>query len=232
VNRGLFLTTAMMVVLAHPAFGNTIPRRATIVGGGGGFPRCTIEVMVDGSAEVEIFADSGQLTTLSGRDASGRQYQCSAPLPHMPLDFRLFAVEGRGSVRVVREPRSNSGRAVVRIDDPQGGSARYRFDFQWQGASGGGWSPGPPPDRGPGRGGFPMAMRACQDSVTANLNQQGYPYVNFTGTTPDDNPGRHDWVTGSVTATRRFGSSMFTFSCSVDFNSGRVRSVDVRPLRR
>jgi len=229
VNR--ILTTAMLVMLTLPAFGNPVPRSATIVGGGG-YPQCTIEVTVDGSAEVEIFADSGQLTTLSGRDASWRQCQCSAPLPHMPMDFGLSAVEGRGSVRVVREPRSNGGRAVVRIDDPQAGAGRYRFDFQWQGPGGGGWSPGPPSGRGPGRGGFPMAMRACQDSVTAQLNQSGYPYVNFTSTTPDDHPGRHDWVIGSVTATRRFGSSMFTFSCSVDFNSGRVRSVDVRPLRR
>lgn len=72
------------------------------------------------------------------------------------------------------------------------------------------------------------AIRACQDSVTDRLNQDGYQYVSFSRTIPDDNPGSHDWITGTVSAKRGFGTAWFSFSCSVDFRSGWVRSVDVR----
>jgi hypothetical protein len=235
MNRQALMTAAILVALVQPLRAADVSRRATIVGGGNG--KCTIEVNVDGSAEVEIFGDTGQLTTLSGQQAVWRRFQCSAPLPRFPADFRFVGVDGRGSVRLVRDPRNNGGRAVVRIDDPKGGREGYAFDLQWRGTGGGGWAPGPPPGppppppgRGSGPGGFPMekTIRACQDSVTAKLNQSGYPYVAFGSTIPDNNPGRRDWVTGSVTGRQRFGSTLFSFSCSVDFSSGRVRSVDLR----
>jgi hypothetical protein len=76
------------------------------------------------------------------------------------------------------------------------------------------------------------AIRICQDSVTYRLNQNGYPNVNFERTIPDNNPGRHDWVTGTVSGRRGYDTARFSFACSVDFSSGRVRSVDVRPLQR
>ena len=72
------------------------------------------------------------------------------------------------------------------------------------------------------------AVRLCQDAVTDRLNQDGYPYVTFARTYPDDQPGRNDWVVGTVSGKHRFGTTWFSFSCSVDFNFGRIRSVDVR----
>jgi len=227
----------MLAILAQAAGANTVPRRAQIVGGRAGYGKCTIEVTVDGSAQVEIFGDSGHLTTLSGRPAEWRQFYCNQPLPGVPGDFRLVAVDGRGSVRLLREPRGNGGRALVHIDDPQAGAARYLFDFQWHGGEGG-WSPTPPPpppaSDGPGRGGYSTAraLQACQDAVTDRMNQSGYPVVRFGSVTLDNNPGRRDWVVGSVTGTRRAVSAQFSFSCSVDIHSARVRSVDVRPQRR
>lgn len=211
-----------------------VPRRATIIGGGSGNGKgkCTIEVNVDGSAEVEISGDIGQLRTLSGREASWRRFQCNAPLPAFPDEFRFVGVDGRGRVQLLRDPNSNRGRAVVRIDDPKSGREGYTFDLQWRGGGGGGWLPGPPspPGRGPGPGGFPMsrAIQACRDSVTAKLNQSGYPYVTFESAVPDSTPGRHDRVIGSATGRRRFESMQFSFFCSIDFASSRVRSIDVR----
>ena len=72
------------------------------------------------------------------------------------------------------------------------------------------------------------AIRICQDAVTDRLNRNGYPYVTFERTIPDNTPGRHDWVTGAVNGKQGFRAERFLFSCSVDFSSGRVRSVDVR----
>ncbi len=72
------------------------------------------------------------------------------------------------------------------------------------------------------------AIRVCQDSVTDRLNRDGFPYVTFERTVPDDGPGRNDWVIGTVSGRRGYETTRFSFSCSVDFSAGRVRSVDVR----
>jgi hypothetical protein len=212
--------------LLQAAHANPVPRRATITGGGGN-GRCTIEVIVDGSAEVEVSGDSGLLTTVSGQTSAWRRFQCNTPLPRHPADFRLSKLSGRGTVRLTQDPRNTGGRAVIHIGDPQAGRGNYTFDLQWQ-RNRGVWPPGPPMPV-PGPGAFPMArvVRMCQDSVTDRLNQDGYSYITFERTTPDDNPGRHDWVTGTAKATRRFETRWFSFSCSVDFRAGIVRSVDV-----
>jgi hypothetical protein len=72
------------------------------------------------------------------------------------------------------------------------------------------------------------AVRICQDSVTNRLYRDGYRYVEFGRVVSNNNPGWNDWVTGSVSGSRGRGPVWFSFSCSVDFSSGRVRSVDLR----
>lgn len=240
MNKQIFLGVAMLAAFMQPAPANPVSRRATITGGGGS-GRCTIEVTVDATAEVEVFGDTGLLTTTSGQPAAWQRFQCNAPLPSNPVGFRYVKIGGRGTARLHQDPRSTGGRAVVRIDDPKGGSARYTFDLQWGGLQsggpvGGGWTPGPPPPSPghwpgprPSPEGFPMArtIRVCQDSVTSRLNRHGYQYVTFENTLPVNNPGRNDWVTGRANGTRGFGTTRFSFSCSVDFDSGRVHSVHV-----
>ncbi len=231
MNKQMFLGVAVLVVLIQPMHATVVPRSATIIRGGG-IGKCTIEVNVDGSAEVEVSGDTGLLRTLSGQTAVWRRFQCNEPLPRSPRDFRFVGVDGRGNVRLIRDPRGNGGKAVVRIDDRKGGREGYTFDLQWGGSGRGGWSPAPPPPpgRGPGWGESPAAraIRVCQDSVTNRLNRDGYTYVIFQRTVPDNNPGRNDWVTGTVTAKRRYGTEWFSFSCSVDFKNGWVRSVDLQ----
>ncbi len=234
MNKQTFLSVAILVLLVQPAHANTVSRQATITGGGGRGGKCTIEVDVDDGAEVEISGDTGLLRTLSGQPATWRRFRCNAPLPRNPVDFRFVGIDGRGSVQLVRDPRGNRGKAVVQIYDPKGGREGYTFDLQWRDSGGGGWPPTPPPPsipgHGPGPGGFPMSsvIRICQDSVTDRLNRDGYPYVTFERTIPDDNPGRNDWVIGTVGGRRGFETTWFSFSCSVDFQSGRVRTIDVR----
>jgi hypothetical protein len=234
MNRVVFLGVALLAGLAQSAHANPVSRRATITGGGGN-GRCTIEVSVDHAAEVEISGDMGVLATTAGQPAAWRRFQCNSPLPPRPVDFRLGRINGRGTVRLMQDPRETRGRAVIQITDPQGGRGSYTFDIEWRG-SGSGWTPGAPPWPGPGPGpghdpgGFPMprAIRMCRDSVTSRLNRDGYRHVTFEGTLPVDNPGRHDWITGTAYGKRAFETSRFSFSCSLDFSSGIIRSVDVR----
>jgi hypothetical protein len=222
MNKEALFYTVILAALSPAAHANSIPREATITGRGGN-GRCTIEVNVDGTAEVEISGSSGLLTTISGQPAFWRRLQCNTPLPRHPADFRLARIAGRGAVRLIQDPRNTDGRVVIQIGDSQGGRGGYIIDLQWRASRGGGWGHGP-------GGGFPMAkaIRICQDSVTERLNRDGYSNIAFERTVPDDNPGRDDWVMGTASATRGYGTKRFSFSCSVDFSSGRVRSVDVR----
>ena len=57
--------------------------------------------------------------------------------------------------------------------------------------------------------------------------------VEFLNTRIDDNPGRNDWVVGVIDVFRgRDGwDGRYRFSCSVNFDSGQVRSVEIDSRR-
>jgi len=232
----LFGRAALLIVFIPQVQASSVPREATIIGGNDG-GRCVVEADVDGAAEVEIQGATGLLRTLSGRDATWRRFQCSHPLPRNPADFRFARVNGRGSIRLIGDPRGNGGKAVIQIDDPQSGRAGYTFSLQWRRTpewNGGNWPSGPaplPPERGTGPIGLPTgrAVQSCHDSVSGRLNRSGYQYVTFTRTIPENTPGWPESVTGTVSGRRGRNTQWFTFSCSVDFRSGTVRSVDLRP---
>jgi hypothetical protein len=234
----LFAATIMGCVL--PLHAATVQSfRANITGGGGDGGKCTIEVEVDDSAEVEISGDQGIIRTLSGSPSRWRRFQCTSPLPRNPGDFRFRGIDGRGEVRLIREPL-DGGRAIVSIRDSQGGREGYTFDLEWRGGDFG---------RGgdPGRGGFPgggypdrrnqggnrftaaQAINVCKDAARDKAQRDyGVREVDFLDVNPDNNPGRNDWVVGSFEGRGRGNRDRFTFACSVNFNNGRVRSVEVR----
>jgi hypothetical protein len=108
--------------------------RAQIKGGAGDRGKCTIEVNVDGVAEIEIRGDEGRMRTLSGAPSAWRRMECNEPLPQNPLEFRFTGVDGRGKQTLLRDPASNRGTAVVRIEDPQSGREGYTFDIEWRGS--------------------------------------------------------------------------------------------------
>jgi hypothetical protein len=135
-----------MCMVAGGLSAQSFPRRASIMGGDRG--KCTIEVVVDGAAEVEIRGDSAVLRNLRGQAPQWRRFECTQPLPPNPVDFRFAGVDGRGRQELVRDPR-NGGVAVVRIEDPDNGREGYTFDIFW---AAGGFPPpmvgvGPGPDR-------------------------------------------------------------------------------------
>jgi hypothetical protein len=116
------------------------PRRMTFVGGGSpDRGKCTVEVRVDGAAEVEIHGDTADLRNLGGAPPQWRRLECTGPLPRNPREFRFAGVDGRGRQQLVKDPRSD-GSAVVRITDQNGGSEGYTFDIMW-----GEGGPPPPP---------------------------------------------------------------------------------------
>jgi len=121
------------------AFGQpgAVETRRADIRGGGDSGKCTIEVVVDGVAEVEVRGDTARLRTLAGMPATWRRFVCNEVMPPNPVDFRFHGIDGRGRQELVRDP-GRGGVAVVRIEDPKSGSEGYTFDLEWRGAGGGG----------------------------------------------------------------------------------------------
>ena len=130
---------AVLVTSFGVARAQSEERRAVLRGSGGSDRgKCTIEVVVDGSAEVAVRGDRAVLRTLDGRPPQWRRFECSAIMPVNPANFRFEGVDGRGRQQLIRDPRSGSP-AVIRIDDPDSGSEGYTFDLTWSGFDTGGF---------------------------------------------------------------------------------------------
>jgi hypothetical protein len=235
-----------IVLLASVAAVNaqTVQRRASITNrASGDREKCTIEAVVDGAAEVEILGDNAVLRNLSGQPSQWRRFECSAPMPPNPPNFRFEGVDGRGRQQLVRDPRGG-GSAVIRIEDPDSGAEGYTFDVTWGGREG--YSErvapvGPPPayqtPQYPAQGGYrhfsaEQAIEVCRESV----RQQAFDRfrasdVRFRRINMEDNPGRNDWVVGVIDVRRGYGrEEPYRFSCSVNFDTGRVRSAQIDPF--
>ncbi len=131
------LTIAGLAALSSSA--QSFERRADITGGGGDRGKCTIEVVVDGAAEVEIRGDRALLRNLAGRPPQWRRFVCNSPMPPNPAEFRFAGVDGRGRQTLVRAP-GGGGPAIVRLEDPDNGQEGYTFDLFWRN----GFAPPPP----------------------------------------------------------------------------------------
>jgi hypothetical protein len=218
------------------------PRRADIIGSLGDHGKCTVDVVVDGSAEVTVRGDTATLRTLGGRPAHWRRFQCNTAMPPNPVGFRFEPQEGRGRQVLERGP-GRGGPVVVRIDDRQGGEEGYKFDLVWDARASGYGMRGPGGDRDHDRGEFhggppprrfttEQAIRVCQDAVRRQaLDRFHARDVTFRRINMDDNPGRHDWVIGVIEVRRhRDEIEPYRFSCSVNFDTGHVRSAEIQPM--
>jgi hypothetical protein len=238
MNR-FFPAIATLAVLAAPVGAQS--RRANVGNGNPESGKCTIEVVVDGAAEVDIMGDNATLRNLSGQPPQWRRFECTSRMPANPNGFQFRGIDGRGRVDLVASPR-NGGAAVVRIEDSDGGAEGYTFDIMWgrgytSGGPGGFDRPGGIDRPGPGPAGNPgwwtgggiwgsgqratnEAIRVCRDDVRGRASQQlGPGNVRFRDTRLQDQPGRRDWVMGSFTHRGR----PHEFACSVDFATGRIR---------
>lgn len=146
MKRAMTMAAGLALLASSAAFGqfgggNYESRRADIRGGGGD-GKCTIEVEVDGIAEVEIRGEEGRMRTLAGSPATWRRFVCNQSMPLNPYEFQFKGIDGRGRQDLVRAPSGNRG-AIIRIEDPKGGREGYTFDVMWKGGggsnSGSGW---------------------------------------------------------------------------------------------
>jgi hypothetical protein len=207
---------AGFAAIAVPLCAQTYQRQARIVGGGGNQGKCTVAVVVDGSAEVEIRGGNAFLRPHSGQQAQWRRFECTGVMPMNPMDFRFQGVDGRGTQRLIREPR-NGGVAVVRIDHPRGGAEGYTFDVTW--SAGGPFSAN--------------AARACENAVRQQASSR-FNARDVTVRVVDsvDNYGPRDTIYGTVNVRGAYGRDQtYPFSCAVNYSNGVVLSkrIDSRP---
>ena len=236
----LTIGVAAFAAIAGTASGQTVQRRASITGGGSpDRGKCTIEVVVDGAAEVEVRGGNATLRNLAGQPPQWRRFECTGEIPPNPPNFRFTGVDGRGSQELVRGPQNGAG-AVVRIQDPDSGAAGYTFDLTWGGDRGDPHNEGRSGmDGGRGqRGGqrftTDQAVRVCQDAVKQQAFDRFHTgNIAFRTTALDNSPGRQDWVTGMLDIRRGYDrDETYRFSCSVNFDTGQVRSAQLDPIDR
>ena len=101
---------------------------------------------------------------------------------------------------------------------------------------------GPADVRPPDRGGFrpsrrmteEEAFQVCRRSVLGQATDRfRTPNIDIRNVSLDDNPGRRDWIGGDVVVRLRFGrQQIYRFSCSVNFDTGDVRSVHIDQFER
>ena len=238
-----------------------LSRQATITGGGSqDRGTCTIEVVVDGAAQIEIRGNTANLRDRNGRQPQWRRFECTAVMPPNPANFRFQGIDGRGRQSLLQDPR-NGGPAVVQIEDREGGAEGYTFDVMWDSRGDYSWNQqapvpgrsneqyrertGSPNDWGTppyrpnyregeyyrrwGHGfGTDEAIRLCRESAFQRASRRFRTTdVHLLSTRIDDNPGRNDWVIGRLDVHPDRRGQVYNFSCSVDFNSGRVRTVEI-----
>jgi hypothetical protein len=117
--KRFILAPVVCAAIASSAYAQN-QRRASFMGGGGpDRGKCTVEVVVDTAADVEIRGDNANLRTIAGQPAQWRRFECTGPLPSNPAAFRFEGIDGRGRQSLFRDPR-NGGAAVIRIEDSGG----------------------------------------------------------------------------------------------------------------
>src|SRR5262245_10328869 len=101
----LRLTILMTVSMAvcSSAYAQSDSRRANIRGSRGDTGKCTIEVNVDGVAEVEIQGDRAIVHTVAGAPSNFVRFDCNDTFPRYPDDFRFRGIDGRGRQSLIRD---------------------------------------------------------------------------------------------------------------------------------
>ena len=136
MNKRVLPGIAILAVFTGSGSAQNLQRRASMTQGGSpGQGKCTLEVVVDGTAEVEIRGDTAILRNLAGQPPQWRRFECNAVMPPNPAGFRFAGVDGRGQQQLTRTPQAG-GPAIVRITDPPSGSEGYTFDIFWGGPAG------------------------------------------------------------------------------------------------
>ena len=226
--RKAILLTVLTATLA-PLSAQTEQRRATMTGAGGvDEGKCTIEVRVDSAAQVEIRGDRGVLRTVSGQPARWVRFECNGVMPANPADFAFRGVDGRGRQTLLDDPRNNRGVAVIGLEDRDGGAEGYTFDIVWQGGSAFGAQP--QWGRSDRYAGSDTTTSACESALAERAYQQyGSRDIRIRQMDTAETAGRRETVSGIVEVRNGNRAGSYRFSCLVNTNNGRVRSVEIAP---
>ena len=77
---------------------------------------------------------------------------------------------------------------------------------------------------------FDVCRRSIRDQAADRFRT---PNIDIQNVRIDDNPGRRDWITGDLVIRGRFRrQSVYGFSCSVNFDTGVVRSSHLDQFER
>ena len=225
---------SVLILLATPLLADTqfAVRRMTRNDVPFGKGQCDIRLQVDGEVEVSVRGDRVFIRTISGRDARDDGSECNEPLPARDVrNFNYEVRDSRGEIVLLDQSMRNG--AVVRIRDSKGGEGRYHFRLTWDlsgssGGGGGGRRFGDFDGRRGGSFGAAQAVDLCRSAVQDRIiRDYRFSRVDIRVARADDRPGRNDYIVGEAIGRRGGSAADFNFVCSVDFNSGRVRSVDV-----
>ncbi len=229
----------ILATLSVVAYSQTYQRQAVITGNGGQDKgKCTIEVTVDGVAEVQIRGTNAILRNISGQLPQWRRFECNSPMPNRPTAFKFSGIDGRGKQQLVVDP-AQGGVAVVRIEDGDGGSEGYTFDVEWQGGSSGGpfdigaFGQGQAGQGQVGQGqvgGMTSAdgVAVCQQEILRQATQRfSSSDVYFRRTQVENNRGNQNRVRGTIDVNRGPNRERYRFNCVVNLANGRVRTAQI-----
>ena len=87
---------------------------------------------VDDSIQIVIRNRNARIRHISGRFIDNARISFDGRAPRNNTEVRVEKREGRGRVFIVQRPnRRNNFTTIVQIDDPKGGTDRYRFTLYW-----------------------------------------------------------------------------------------------------
>jgi hypothetical protein len=225
-------TLCALVTFTTPLFAQgTIQAQVT---GGGGSGKCTFEIRTGGTAEVEIRGNQGRVRPVSGGPAQWVRLKCNQPLPMRPNNFRFQGIDGRGRQTLVRDPNSNNGIAVVRIEDNRGGMQGYTGDIMWNGGSGnwngsgwndgGGWNGNNGNNGGnwngnnSGGGWSNNVVSNCQRTIRNQVSSRYNGSVNFNGNPSQKKAGSFVVVDGNARVQARNQWGNINYHCTMHPN--------------
>jgi len=220
MSKGLFLTFFALVACIVNA--QTSHRRAALVYASNPYVgRCTVSVLVDGAADIEIRGDDATMRNVTGYPPRWQSFACTGPMPVAAADLSLRAIEGNGQITLSRDSY-RPGLAIVRVTNLEGGDRLFTFELSW--------SPSRPPAYSTGEAERSAvdddAMQSCRTAVENRIRNNGYRYVRFGSIAMDDR-AVSDRVTGTASASDTYRTAVFDFNCRVSTIDGQVRSLDV-----
>ena len=105
--RAAALLFAVSQLFAQPTLKEAILTADPNIAAPGG--KCAIELILNGSAEIDILGPTGSLRSLTGEPLGWRRFECTGVLPPNPDGFQIHLTSGRGRLDLLRHPLLDGG---------------------------------------------------------------------------------------------------------------------------